>query len=331
MQAFKKSDRPRILVIDDDPGVRQSIGLMLERDYEIIEAESIAESIAAYDRQEPDLITLDVYMPEVDGMEGLDMFRKRSSKIPIILISGHHTFELAQQALRLGANDYLTKPFREEELRQTIQAALAKVGDEGSDLHSIDSDADFKMRLPLQNLKEDKFLSVQHRNYFLAFAQKALANKKPVVEEMYIRELVKTIDLQIQALRLTEKVACEIAHSNPSVRIKCDMYLLGGALANLAFTCMMGTRSDKSPMKVVFSHSGKDLQVLYTKSGLQLPEDVRVRFEHWHGEQKTSLDADTAMLALAEKVVHLHQGELMVNGSSGSLVEISLPMNPASG
>jgi hypothetical protein len=206
---------------------------------------------------------------------------------------------------------------------------LAKVDDESADLHSIDSDADFKMRLPLQNLKEDKFLSVQHRNYFLAFAQKVLSNKKPVYEEMFIRELVKTIDLQIQALRLTEKVACEIAHSNPSVRIKCDMYLLGGALANLAFTCMMATRSDKSPMKIVFAHSGKDIQVVYAKSGRQLPEDIRARFEHWHRDQKTSLDADTAMLALAEKVVDLHQGQFIVNGSSGSLVEISLPMNPA--
>jgi len=304
MQEFEKSvkkNRPRILVIDDDPGVRESIRLMLERDHEIIEAESIAQGIVAFDRQEPDLITLDVYMPEVDGMEGLDMFRQRSNKIPIILISGHHTFELARQALRLGANDYLTKPFTEADLRQPIQAALAKAGaDENSDLNPTDADADSLMRLPRQNLKEDKFVSVQHRNHFMAFAQKVFSNKKPSYEEMFIRELVTTIDLQVHALRLTGNILCEIVTPKP-VRIKCDMYLLGGALANLAFTCMMATSSEKSPVKIVFTHSGKEFRVVYKKAGLQLPEDMRSRFENWHHNRNTSLDADTAMLAWLKK------------------------------
>ena len=330
-KSVKKMDRPRILVIDDDPGARESIRLMLERDYEIIEAESIAQSMVAFDRQEPDLITLDVYMPEVDGIAGLDIFRKRSNTIPIILISGHHTFELARQALRLGANDYLTKPFTEEDLRQPIQAALAKASyDENSDLISIDSDADFMMRLPRQNIKENQFLSEQHRNYFITFAQKVFSKKKPVYEEMYIRELVKTVDLHIEALQLTQTVVCEIANSNPSLRIKCDMYLLGGALANLAFTCMMETQSNESPLKLVFAHSGMEFRVLYKKSGQQLSEDMCARFENWHNHRHTSLDADTAMLAVAEKVVQMHQGQFNVNMFSGSLLDISMPVNPAS-
>jgi DNA-binding response OmpR family regulator len=332
-KSVKTTDRPRVLVIDDDPGVRDSIRLILERDYEIIEAESVAQSMIAFDQQEPDLITLDVYMPEVDGMAGLDMFRKRSNKIPIILISGHHTFELARQALRLGANDYLTKPFTEEELRQPIQAALAKARyDENSELISIGSDADFTMRLPRQNVRENKennFLSEQHRSYFLTFAQKVFSKKKPVYEEMYIRELVKTVDLQVEALQLTQNVVCEIANSNPSLRIKCDMYLLGGALANLAFTCMMETESDNSPLKLIFAHSGMEFRVLYKKSSQQLPEDMCARFENWHNHPSTSLDADTAMLAVAEKVVQLHQGQFNVNMLSGSLLNISLPVNPA--
>jgi YesN/AraC family two-component response regulator len=258
------------------------------------------------------------------------MFRKRSNTIPIILISGHHTFELARQALRLGANDYLTKPFTEEELRQPIQAALAKARcDENSDLVSISSDADFMLRLPRQHIKENAFLSEQHRNHFMTFAQKVFSKKKPVYEEMYVRELVKTVDLQIQALRLTEKVVCEIANSNPSLRVKCDMYLLGGALATLAFTCMMETQDDDSPLKLVFAHSGLGLRVNYKKSGQQLPEDMCARFENWHTHRDTSLDAETAMLAVAEKVVQLHQGQLKVNLVSGSLLDISLPVNPA--
>jgi YesN/AraC family two-component response regulator len=271
-----------------------------------------------------------LYMPEVNGMEGLEMFRQRSHKVPIILISGYQTFELAQQALRLGANDYLTKPFTKEVLCQTIETALAKVCyDENSELPSTDSAADLMLHIPLQNLKGNKFLSAQHRNYFLTFAQNVISNKKPAFEEMFIRELVKTIDLQVQALRLTEKVIYEIPPSNHSVRIKCDMYLLGGALANLALICLMTTRGDKSPLKLLLAHSGKEFRIVYKKSDLPLPEDLRARFEHWRQHRNTDLEADTAMLALTEKVVHLHKGQFIVNGSSGSLLEISLPMNPA--
>lgn len=328
MLPVQKPRRHKVLIVDDDPGFRKSIRLSLEQNYDVTEAESVAQSIAAFDRQEPDLITLDVNMPEVDGMEGLDIFRRRSSSIPIILISGYHTFELARQALRLGANDYLTKPFTLEELRQTIQTALAKVPhDENSDLKSIDSDADLMLRLPLQNLKEDKFFSVQHRNHFLAFAQNVLSKKKPAFEKIAVHELVKTIDLQFRALRFKEDVVCVTSHFDQKVRIECDMYLLGGVLANLALTCIMETRSDNSPVKLVFDSSEKGLRVLYKKSGLELPKDLKTRFEHWHQNRNTSLDADTAMLALAEKVVHQHKGQFILDVPSGSLLEISLPLS----
>src|SRR5580658_4069965 len=148
----EKPDRRRILVVDDDPGVRKGLRLILERDYDVNEAESIAQSLTVFDRQKPDLITLDIRMPGVDGMQGLDIFRHRSETIPIILISGYHTFELVREALRLGATDYLTKPFTAEEIRQTVKTALNKVKhDEDSAVDASGSDADFMVRLPLQN------------------------------------------------------------------------------------------------------------------------------------------------------------------------------------
>jgi hypothetical protein len=111
------------------------------------------------------------------------------------------------------------------------------------------------------------------------------------------------------------------------------MYLLGGALANLALTCVMETRGDKSPVTLVFDGSGKELElrVLYRKLNLQLPEYLRTRFEHWHQHRNDGLEADTAMFVLAEKVVQLHQGQFIMKASSGTLLEIVLPLNPASG
>src|SRR5580658_5253963 len=188
----EKPDRRRILVVDDDPGVRKGLRLILERDYDVNEAESIAQSLTVFDQQKPDLITLDIRMPGVDGMQGLDIFRHRSETIPIILISGYHTFELAQEALRLGATDYLTKPFTAEEIRQTVKTALSKAKTD-EDPAGDPAQADFMVRLPVQNLREEDFLSLQHRSHFLAFVQNALSGKERTMETIPVHEFIKTI------------------------------------------------------------------------------------------------------------------------------------------
>jgi len=323
-------DRRRILVVDDDPGVRKGLRLILERDYEVSEAESIAQSLTVFDQQKPDLITLDIRMPGVDGMQGLDIFRHRSETIPIILISGYHTFELAQEALRLGATDYLTKPFTAEEIRHTVKTALNKVKQDG-DAGGDSDGAGFMVRLPVQNLREEDFLSLQHRSHFLAFVQNALSGKERSMETISVHEFIKTIGIQFRALRLAENVNYIIERSDSKALIECDMYLLGGALANLALTCMVKTKNDKSPVKMAFTEEKEKLQVFYKKSNLQLPDDLRERFEQWRRNRKTSLRADAAMLVLAEKVVQMHNGEIVFDGAFvfGSLLEISLPLKPS--
>ncbi len=325
--------RPRILVVDDDPGIRMAIRSILETDYIVTEATSIKESLAIYDRQAQDLITLDIQMPEVNGMQGLSSFRHRSGKIPIILISGYRTFELAREALRLGATDYLTKPFSVQELRETVKSALTKVypdGDFGSD--SSDSVSDFMMRLPLQDLMDNRFLSPLHRSHFLAFAQNALAEKKRSFETISVHELIKVITIQFDALNVVNDLDYKITHSSPKLRIECAMYLLGGALANLALSCITETRGNKSPVEIVFEESGQKLKVLYRKPGSALSPKTLSTFERWHQEPNACLNPITAMLVLTEKIVRLHQGQFSVNTSSPAdlLLEITLPERQSS-
>ncbi len=262
-------------------------------------------------------------------MQGLHHFRQRSAKIPIILISGYATFQLAQEALRLGATDYLTKPFEPKELDKIVRSILAKARPQGdSRLDSIDSNAGFKLHLPLQNLQENSFLSSRHRSYFLAFAQNALSNKKRTFEAISIHELIKTMTLQFDAIHREETVACEITPSNRKLQINCDMYLLGGALANLVWACMLETKGDKSPLTLSFDCSGGKLRVLYKQSNTRLPGAILARFKHWHQHPDSDLDANTAMLILTENVVRLHRGQFILNTSSDldRLLEISLPL-----
>jgi CheY-like chemotaxis protein len=319
--------KPRILVVDDDPGIRMAIRAILENEYTITEAESIKESLEIFDRQTHDLVTLDIQMPEVDGMKGLSAFRHRSGKLPVILISGYRTFELAQEALRLGATDYLTKPFSVLELRQAVKSVLTKVhpdGDFGSD--SSASVSDFTMRVPLQDLMDNRFLSPLHRSHFLAFSQNVLSDKKRTFETISSQELIKTIKIQFDALGLVHQLDYKVTDSHRNVRIECDMYLLGGAIANLALTCILETRGNKIPVEIAFTESEKSLKVSYRKPDSTLSSKTLATFERWHADSCVSLDSNTAMLVLAEKVVHLHQGDFAAATSlpSETLAEISL-------
>jgi len=318
-------NKPRILVVDDDPGIRMAIRSMLENEYTIIEAETVQQSLEIFDKDQPDLITLDIQLPEVDGMQGLVSFRSRSGRVPIILISGYRTFELAREALRLGANDYLPKPFSVQELRDTVKSALTRTRSADTDVTKEASN--FTVRLPLQELMDDRFLSPQHRSYFLAFAQNAFSDKKRTFEEISVQELIKSITIQFDALRLQKDVSYSIPHVSHKLRIKCDMYLLAGALANLTATCILETRSNGSPVELVFEQHEQKLRVLLRKKGANLSAHSLAAFDHWHKQPQATLDPNTTILILVEKAVTMHSGEFMVGSASpsGRLVEIMLP------
>ncbi len=328
--APQTKERLKILVVEDEPVVRLAIRMILEKDYDILEAESISESLTLFDLKKPDLITLDLYLPDVEGMQGLQKFRQRSEKIPIILLSGHASFKLAQEALRLGATDYLTKPFTPKDLLETVQSVITRTkARDQSDLDlSVDATHALKLRLPLENLQEDKFLSPRHRSHFLAFAQNALSEKKRKLETVAVQELFKTISQQFTALHLHDALDSKANPLDPKLLIECDMYLLGGAMANLVFACMLETKNDSSPFTLGFDSSGEKLRMFYQKGTIHLPEDILVRFKHWHENPTTAVDANTAMLILAENVVKQHHGEFILNAlsSSGPLVEIQLPL-----
>ena len=324
-----KEERLKILVVDDDALVRKNIRTLLERDYDVIEAESIAESMVVFDHQKLDLITLDIVLPGVDGMQGLHQFRQRSANIPIILISGHTTFELAQEALRLGATDYLGKPIKPEELYKTVRSALEHArAHENAGQDSSGSTNHLKLRLSLKNLQEESFYSLRHRSHFLAFAQNVLSDKKRTFETIFVRELLEMITMQFEALHLKEAVAYQMIPDDPKLKVDCDMYLLGATLANLVLACLRETSGDRSLFVLSFDCSGDRLRVFFKKSDLHLPEAILARFKDWHQHPDIDLDANTTMLILAENAVKQHHGELIPGRASSSdpLLEISLPL-----
>ena len=114
----------RVLVIDDEPPIRKLLRMGLStQGYRVIEAE---DGQAALDRlrEKPDLVILDLGLPDMQGLELLRTMRTRDEGVPIVVLSSRDDEVAKVQALDLGADDYVTKPFGMDELLARIRAAL---------------------------------------------------------------------------------------------------------------------------------------------------------------------------------------------------------------
>ena len=115
----------RILLIDDDAGIRESMRMPLEYEgYEYLAAGSAEEGISLVQRESPDIIFLDVKMPGMDGMEALNRIKSLNENVPVVMISAHGTASLGAEATRRGAADFIEKPFGAERLLVTIRNQL---------------------------------------------------------------------------------------------------------------------------------------------------------------------------------------------------------------
>jgi len=113
-----------ILIVDDEPAARYGLRRALEATYRIAEAETVAAARAALPQEKPDLILLDVILPDEDGLSFLRWLREQGSALPVLMVSALDTAKPAIEALRLGAADYLVKGFELEELRQRVANLL---------------------------------------------------------------------------------------------------------------------------------------------------------------------------------------------------------------
>ncbi len=116
----------RILIVDDEAGIRESLGKILRYEgFEVEEAPDGATGLALYERQEFDLIFLDIKMPGLDGIEVLTRLGEGGHRVPVVIISGHGNVDTAVQATKLGAFDFLEKPLDADRIMVTLRNALS--------------------------------------------------------------------------------------------------------------------------------------------------------------------------------------------------------------
>ncbi len=114
----------KILIVDDEPEIRNMLGIFLGvEDYEILEADCGKSALRQVIAQKPDLILLDLGLPDLDGNEVIESIRKFSNT-PIVVLTARTEDQQVVKALNLGADDYVTKPFRADILLARIQANL---------------------------------------------------------------------------------------------------------------------------------------------------------------------------------------------------------------
>lgn len=118
---------PKILIVEDEAAIRRVLSKILKEEdasYEVFEAEDGRQGLEMIQSQVFDLVFCDIKMPVMDGMELLTVIQEQYAEIPVVMISGHGDIEVAVEAMRLGAFDYISKPPDLNRLLNTVRLAL---------------------------------------------------------------------------------------------------------------------------------------------------------------------------------------------------------------
>ncbi len=123
MTSMKKAT---ILVVDDEAGIRQSFNMILKEEYQILNASSGSEAVDLYQSHAVDLVLLDILLPDVGGLNLLEKFKEIDPTVEVIMVTAVKEVPIAVKAIKLGAYEYIMKPFTVDDILAVIQRALEK-------------------------------------------------------------------------------------------------------------------------------------------------------------------------------------------------------------
>lgn len=114
----------RVLIADDEEGIRESLTLILEDEYELAYALDGEETLAEILSGAYDVAFVDIKMPKLDGLEVLKRLQGTDSQTPVLILTAYQSVELAKEAVKLGAEDYLPKPFEREQILKAVRSVV---------------------------------------------------------------------------------------------------------------------------------------------------------------------------------------------------------------
>lgn len=145
-----------VLVVDDESEIRSSLrGVLNDEGLRVLEAEGGHEALELVRREHPELVLLDVWMPDVDGIELLRQLRSEPNRPQVVMISGHGNVETAVRATKLGAFDFIEKPFSIDALLQVVTRALDETGRDGDGDGGVDGVAEADRRADVAGVRTE--------------------------------------------------------------------------------------------------------------------------------------------------------------------------------
>ena len=120
------AQRRSILVVDDQLSIRESIRMILKPKYEVLTAADGNEALQCIQKDKIDIVTLDLKMPGLSGIDVLKKIKQHNADIEVIVISAYGTPQNLQEAVRQGAGDFITKPFNADDLINSIGKSLER-------------------------------------------------------------------------------------------------------------------------------------------------------------------------------------------------------------
>lgn len=115
----------KILIIDDEQGIRSVLSdIFMDENFEVITAENGKKGLELFENEAVDLVVLDVWLPDISGIDLLKEISQKKKDLPIIIISGHANIDIAVKALEMGAYDFLEKPLSIDKMMSVINNAL---------------------------------------------------------------------------------------------------------------------------------------------------------------------------------------------------------------
>ena len=149
-------DERRILIVDDDPQLRETVTIVLQtQGYEVLAAETGEEGLAQASQHSPDLILLDVNLPDRMGFDVVREVR-RLSDVPVLMLTGRTESSDIVSGLDSGADDYLTKPFNSDELLARVRALLRRVPSSDQPLTAAGGQVEIDSKMRIVRVRDEQ-------------------------------------------------------------------------------------------------------------------------------------------------------------------------------
>src|SRR3954449_11956349 len=154
----QKNSSPLIYIVDDDDSMREAIELLLRTvGYQTVPFSRASEFLSKYNPDQHAVLVLDVRMPEMSGLEVQQQLNRAGAMLPVIFITGHGDIPMAVQAMKDGAFDFLTKPFRDQDLIDRINNALKQ---DKENRAQIEKHADLRRRAESLTAREREVMAL---------------------------------------------------------------------------------------------------------------------------------------------------------------------------